>query len=153
MFKTADKKKYSKFVVEDKLSTNTYHYSFLIWKKVALNKNRLFFSMTVTVKNEVEASIKAYIRTVPPMPSIIEISEIHRENAKDKIDNFFEQIKQTFPPEERDEYYEILNKLQDPTSMSEYDNGLDYIKSSSPREIEVWEQFIDMISPSEYVTK
>ena len=75
-----------------------------------------------------------------------------RDNdAAIKIKTFLEKINL---PTDTDEYYELRNLFQDPETIHTYDNDKRIAIPQNPQILfDVWEQFIDMISPSEYVTK
>jgi hypothetical protein len=67
-----------------------------------------------------------------------------RDNdAAIKLETFFEKINL---PTDSDEYYELRNLFQDPETIHTYDKDKNTI-SQNPQ-IDVWEQFIELISPS-----
>jgi hypothetical protein len=67
-----------------------------------------------------------------------------RDNdAAIKIKTFLEKINL---PTDTDEYYELRNLFQDPETIHTYDKDKNTI-SKNPQ-IDVWEQFIELISPS-----
>jgi hypothetical protein len=70
----------------------------------------------------------------------------NRENAKTKIETFFEEIlSSTTDAEDESDYYNIQNILQDPEAILKNCNN----DGPHPtRVIEAWQKFIDLISPS-----
>jgi hypothetical protein len=52
-------------------------------------------------------------------------------------------------PTDTDEYYELRNLFQDPETIHKYDNNKRSAIPQNPQILfDVWEQFIDLISPS-----
>jgi hypothetical protein len=150
-----------------------FYYSFIKWREQLGDKgNRLCFVLSISLKIQ-EDAIRAKITY--SSNTLLGSCLVHKRQVIAIFDNnsnsgeaenpeiFFEKVSQsTTNTEDEADYYEVLNLLQDPATIYEYECQQQPTPTSlecqqhTPTSLEAWDKLIDMISPqtaSNYVLK
>lgn len=133
-------------------SERFFFYSFFKGKQETILITKMMYGVIISIYYDDDSILEINLEYINYRTATISTKIKTRDNdAAIKIKTFLEKINL---PTDTDEYYELRNLFQDPETIHKYDNDKRIAIPQNPQILfDVWEQLIDMISPSEYVTK
>ena len=128
-------------------SERFFFYSFFKGKQETNSITKTIYGVIITIYYDDDSIREINLKYINYETATISTIIRTRDNdAAIKIKTFLEKINL---PTDTDEYYELRNLFQDPETIHKYDNDKRSAIPQNPQILfDVWEKFIDLISPS-----